>query len=149
MAVNVRVYSLKEFTETAEFTDDNVEQFPLDYFICINASGFIHSTPYFKKDHATVLNLYFDDVDRDHTKFDIVFNMSFPAKACTVEQAESIVSFVNSIPDGATVHIYCTKGKSRSPAVAMYVEEVKNNNTIKFDTYNEYVFNLLKSYDKF
>ena len=149
MTVKVLVYSLKEFTETTKFTDDNLEQFPLDYFICINASGFIHSTPYFKKDHPSVLNLFFDDVDHDHTKFDIVFNMSFPAKACKDEQAKQIVEFVNRIPDSATVHVYCTKGKSRSPAVAMYVEEVKNNNAVKFDTYNEYVFNLLKSYDKF
>lgn len=149
MTVNVLVYSLKEFTETTEFIDDNLDQFPLDYFICINASGFIHSTPYFKKQHPRVLNLFFDDVSHDHTKFDIVFNMSFPAKACKVEQAKQIVDFVNTIPDSATVHIYCTKGKSRSPAVAMYAEKVKNNNAVKFDTYNEYVYNLLTNYDKF
>lgn len=136
--ININVYSKEQF-ENANFYDDNVDNFPNDYFICINATGYVHSVPHFKKDHPRVLNCYFDDTESDVTKFDNIFNVSFEAKALTEEQAIIIKNFINKVPQGSTLHIYCPKGKSRSTAVAKFAgkEDIV--------TYNQHVYKLLCS----
>lgn len=138
MAINVKVYSKKDFEQTI-FNDNTVNQYPLDYFICINATGFVHSIPHFKIEHPNVLNCYFDDTEVDTVKFDTIFNISFDARACTVGQATEIKQFINRIPKDATLHIYCSKGKSRSTAVAKFAgkDDIVN--------YNKHVYNLLCS----
>lgn len=142
--IEIKVYSKKDF-EVAGFSDDNIDHHFTDYFICINATGYVDSIPHFKNSHGRLLNLYFDDVEFDHTKFDQEFNLSFDAKACNRQQATKIKEFLDSIIEKSTLHIYCTKGKSRSPAVAMFAEEYKNNRVGNFENYNQHVYNLLKT----
>jgi predicted protein tyrosine phosphatase len=142
--IDVKVYSKKNFEETV-FTDTNVGQLSDNFFICINATGHIHSIPHFTKSDPNILNCYFDDVDHDHVKFDTIFKMEFNARACTLEQAVEIKNFIDAVPDNAKLHIYCSKGKSRSPAVAKFVEEYKNNKTVEYENYNQHVYTILKS----
>jgi predicted protein tyrosine phosphatase len=132
------VYSKNEF-ENTKFNDENLEQYPNDYFICINATGFVHSIPHFKKEHSQVLNCYFDDTEQDINKYDDIFKVTFEAKALTSSQATTIKHFINAIPSSATLHIYCPKGKSRSTAVAKFAGKADVN------TYNKHVYNLLCS----
>lgn len=145
--INVKVYSKDVFESTALVDDITVKNSP-DYFICVNASGYIHSIPYFKDSHQNVLNCFFDDVDSDQVKFDVIFNVEFGAKACTPEQALEIKNFVDTIPDDCTLHIYCAKGKSRSTAIAKFVHEYKNNTESNITQYNLHVYNLLCSISK-
>ena len=142
--IDVRIYSKEEFKDTG-FTDDNVDQLSEDFFICINASGHIHSVPHFAESHSNVLNCYFDDVGFNHIKFDLIFKMEFNAKACTLDQAVEIKNFIDSLPNTCRLHIYCTKGKSRSPAVAKFVEEYKNNRFVDYENHNRHVYSVLKS----
>ena len=143
--LTVVTYSRKEF-DNIGFNDTNVDSYTNDYFICINATANIHSEPYFNLDHDNVLNLYFDDVLEDCKKFygptDSEFE--FDAKAITVSQAKQLHKFIHSIPDNSVLHIYCTKGKSRSVAVKKYIEEYVNNCTCLVDGYNILVYELLK-----
>lgn len=142
--IDVKVYSKKNFEE-AGFTDANVSQLANDFFICINATGHVHSTPHFTKSHHNILNCYFDDVEYDHVKFDTMFKMEFNARACTLDQAVEMKNFIDAVPDKSKLHIYCTKGKSRSPAVAKFVEDYKNNKTVEYENYNQHVYAILKS----
>jgi predicted protein tyrosine phosphatase len=142
--IDVKVYSKKNFEE-AGFTDNDADQLTNDFFICINATGYVHSTPHFTKSNPNILNCYFDDVEHDHVKFDTIFKMEFNARACTLEQAVEIKNFIDTVPDESTLHIYCSKGKSRSPAVAKFVEEYKNNKTVDYENYNQHVYTILKS----
>jgi predicted protein tyrosine phosphatase len=142
----VTVYPQFNFYETTPFNDSNVENHLNDYFICINSTGHIHSVPHFKQHHPNVLNCSFDDTDHDHTKFDTIFNVEFSAKVCTAEQAKEIVNFVDNIPLGSMVHIYCAKGKSRSTAVGKFVEEYHSLPVkTEYKTYNQFIYNLLCS----
>lgn len=142
--LDIKLYSKELFKQVIEVTDDTVEQ-SSDYFICVNSTGHIHGIPYFNQPHINVLNCTFDDTDHDHTKFDNIFNVEFSAKACTPEQAETIVKFIDTIPDGSVVHIYCAKGKSRSPAIAKFISERRNNTDMETPSYNTHVYELLKN----
>jgi predicted protein tyrosine phosphatase len=144
MYINVTTYSLKDFKNTI-FNDTNVDDFNNDYFICINSSGGIHSVPHFNEEHKNVLNMYFDDVNEDTVKYYGPTDSEFPfnAKACTNSQSKNIYNFIEKIPNNSKLHIYCTKGKSRSVAVAKFVNE--NINKIQYLTegHNTLVYELL------
>lgn len=140
--MKVNVYNQDIFKSTSIYNDSNVENRLDQYFICINSSGYIHSIPHFHKEHFNVHNTFFDDTEYDRIKVsgDIVYF----AKACTDNQAKSIKQFIDTIPEHADVHVYCAKGKSRSTAVAKFIEEYKGvENKTEFKTYNSYVYNLL------
>ena len=146
--LTVQGYSRYGFEEITKFTDSNVDLFPNDFFICVHATGWIHAIPYFKQPHSNVINLVFDDVAVDGSKWSHEYvPISYNAKACTREQAKELKQFIDTIPDNSNVHVYCAKGQSRSPAIAAYIEEYKNNNkNSKFHSYkyNEHVYRLLK-----
>jgi len=143
MAIKVYVYSRQELVNS-KFEDNNLETYPNDYFICINATGYIDSIPYFKNKNSRVLNLYFDDVEKDQKKYDEEFNLTFYAKACTEKQSSKIKEFIKNIPNNSSLHIHCTKGKSRSPAIAKYVTETRKvSNELSFSNFNKHVYNLL------
>ena len=146
--LTVQVYSRYGFEKVTTFTDQNVDSFTNEYFICIHATGWIHAIPYFKKQHSNVLNLVFDDVEKNRKKWIHEYvPISYSAIACTEEQAKELKQFIDAIPTNSTVHVYCAKGQSRSPAIAAFIEEYKNNNrNSKFHTYkyNEHVYNLLR-----
>lgn len=148
MSVNVKTYSRLQIAKETEFKDSTLSNYPNDFFICINATGMLHSIPHFKKDHNNVINLYFDDTEVDKEKW--LGPIKYTAKACTKEQAQQIVEFVDNIPDGSTVHIYCTRGESRSPAIGFFIREYRNNelNVEKSDDINYFLYNLLHTVSK-
>jgi len=144
-----QVYSRYGFEEVTTFTDQNLDEFPNEYFICIHATGWIHAIPYFKQPHKNVLNLVFDDVEKDRKKWIHEYvPITYNAIACTENQAILMKRFIDNIPDNSTVHVYCAKGQSRSPAVAAFIEEHRNKNQhSKFHNYkyNQHVYNLLRN----
>jgi len=150
MAIQIKTYSRQEFISKIFCHDDNVEDFVTDYFLCINASGNIHSIPYFKRCHFNVLNMYFDDVLEDGIKHygptDSEFE--FHAKCCTLEQSKEMHNFIHSIPDGCNLHVYCTKGQSRSVAIAKYVDTYVNNIECTRTGYNLLIYKVLCSISK-
>lgn len=144
----VNVYPQFDFYNTTQFNDNNVEQFNADFFICLNSSGHIHSVPHFKSNHYNVLNMFFDDTDINRIK--VTGNLVYYAWACTKQQANLIRNFIDTIPRDATIHIYCAKGKSRSTAVAKFIEEHNNLNIDNsYYSYNTHIYNLLKDSNGF
>jgi len=147
--LQIKSYSRKEFSLL--FNDETILNYLNDYFICINATGWIHSNPVFKKFYTNVLNLYFDDIEKTGLKLVPWFNNTqnlIYATACSDEQARLIKEFIRKIPDNSNLHIYCTKGRSRSPAIEKFAREYKNNeleNDIK--NYNNHVYKILKECD--
>lgn len=139
----IKIYPQFEFYNTTLFNDSNVEQFKHDFFICLNSSGNVHSIPHFKFNHYNVLNMYFDDTDVNRIK--VSGQTVYYAIACTKEQARVIKQFIDLIPENSTIHIYCAKGKSRSPAVAKFIKEYKSLGSENYVTYNSHVYNLLWS----
>ena len=129
MPIQINVYSRENF-DNCRFTDDNVEAHINDYFICINATGWKHAIPFFKTPHYNVLNVYFDDIYESGLKTVPWFNNTSRiifARACTVDQATEIKNFIDAVPDGSTLHVYCAMGKSRSQSVAQFAREYRNN----------------------
>lgn len=148
MAVNVKIYSRLQIAKETNFKDSTIDQYSSDYFICINATGMLHSIPHFKKDHERVLNLYFDDTEVDKEKW--LGPIKYTARACTRVQALQIVKFIDNIPDQSIVHIYCTRGESRSPAIGFFIREYKNKETnVEKSSYiNYFLYNLLHEVSK-
>jgi len=146
MTIKIITSSRDTFNLTL-FTDENVDSYTDSYFICVNATGWKYSIPFFKKNHNNVLNLYFDDIDKTGLKLVEWYNNTkrlIYAIACSNEQAISIKKFIDTIPNNSILYIYCSKGKSRSPAIEKFVREYRNkeqNNTIKY--YNKHVYSLL------
>jgi predicted protein tyrosine phosphatase len=92
--------------------------------------------------------MFFDDTDTNRIK--VTGNLVYYAWACTNHQADLIRNFIDTIPQDATIHIYCAKGKSRSPAVAKFIEEYKNLNIDNdYYTYNTHIYHLLKDSNGF
>jgi predicted protein tyrosine phosphatase len=140
--MKINVYNQDNFRKLSGFSDSNVDSFVNDYFICINSTGSYYSIPVFKLKHPNVLNMYFDDTEKNKVKTagDIVYF----AIACTDNDAKEITDFIDKIPDNSNIHIYCAKGKSRSTAVAKFIEEYRKiDNKTQFKIYNLYVYNLL------
>ena len=148
--LEVKRYSRKYFEEEmqkANVNDHTVDS-SNDYFICINATGWIHGVPYFKQPHANVIDLYFDDVHKTGLKAIPWYNNDHRiiyAQACTIEQAATLKKFIDAIPDNSVVHIYCAKGKSRSKGVELYINEFYNNLVSDNDGINSNIYSLLKS----
>ena len=59
--------NFKSLMEQQNITDQTVDS-SNDFYICLNSTGWIHSIPYFKEEHANVINLYFDDVESSGPK---------------------------------------------------------------------------------
>ena len=145
MSIQVITYSLEDFTSMSMYNDGNVEDFVSDYFICVNATGNKHSIPYFKHSHYNVLNMYFDDVYIDCVKYygPTDSEYQFNAKACTNEQAKEMFDFISTLPTNIRLHIYCTKGKSRSVAIAKFCDEYLNKTVSTRTGHNGLVYDLL------
>ena len=145
--MEVKIYSRTLFEQVmSDVNDTNVDQLN-EYFICINATGWIHGIPYFKKDHRNVINLHFDDVYKTGLKVIPWFNNDqriIYAQACSEDQAKKLKQFIETIPQDSKVHIYCAKGKSRSKGVEMYINEIYNIEMIQ-EPINSNVYNVLKS----
>lgn len=150
-----RRYSKNDFVRYMsinKINDLSVKNFIKEYFICLNATGWKHSIPYFKESHDNVINLYFDDVENDGPKEIQWFNNTtkiIEAKAMTIDQAIELKKFINRIPDNSIVHIHCTKGLSRSAAVENFINETRNNHIVEQTEGNIRVYNLLKEVNEF
>ena len=143
-------YSKNDFVRqmsVRDINDQSVDQYNNEFFICLNATGWKHAEPYFKKPHNNVINLYFDDVEQDGPKEIQWFNnttKTIDAKAITITQAKELKTFINAIPNNAVVHVHCTKGVSRSAAVDAYMNETCNNKILDLPGMNNRVYKLLK-----
>lgn len=137
---------MNQFMNTTPYNDSNIDLFDKEYFICIHSNGWVHSLSHFDKPHNNVLDIRFDDVDSDGVKQVQWFGgtmKEIAVKKMTTIQAKEIVEFIDGIPNDATLHIYCAKGKSRSTAIAKFTEEYKNNTFLDI-SHNQYVYNMLK-----
>lgn len=145
MTINIVVYSLNKFQTSTRYNDLNVNSYPDDFFICIHATGSTHSIPHFKTHHSNVLTLYFDDVSYDmvHVADAVCDHRICVKKACNKNQALAIVEFINQIPENKTLHVYCTRGTSRSVAIADFARECRNQISVK-TTGNVFLYDLLK-----
>lgn len=112
----VKTYSRQQFFEHINYSEH-------DYYICIHPSGGPDSVPLFSSDLPNVLNTSFDDVLRNERKWGNDVGHYFEARAITMQQADEIVKFIDTIPDDATVHIHCVYGVSRTGSVARFLFE--------------------------
>ena len=125
---NVLVYSHHDFDklcESLDMNDSTIHMFNDLAFISIIGtpevlSKYLHeenTKHLFNTDHDNVLNLDFDDVEKDQTVCGI------QAKAITEKQAEKCVEFIeNNL--GKTFIIHCRAGKSRSQAVSAFITQM-------------------------
>ena len=128
--MKVNVFSKETFIKAMEsrsITDETVETFG-EYFICIDSTGGPWAHRYFYRTHPNVIRLVFDDVAQDETKWGNDVQHYFDAKAMVSEQAAELVSFIKNIPDDSTINICCTKGKSRSVAIASFINNEHHGN---------------------
>lgn len=136
--MKIKIYSKDTFVKAMEsrnINDSTVESFT-EFFICIDPTGGPDTEHYFKQLHNNVLNLKFDDCHVDETKWGNDIQAFYSAKAMIKEQADRIINFVKTIPEDVTINIHCTKGQSRSVAVASFLTG-KNLG-------NQHVLNLLR-----
>ena len=128
--MKTQVYSKETFIKEMNsrgINDSTVSSVP-EYFICIDPTGGPHSVKFFKEEHPNVIRLQFDDCESDETKWGENIQAFYEAKAMVLEQAEIIVNFVKSMPADAIVNIFCTKGMSRSVAVASFLNNTEGGN---------------------
>lgn len=128
--MKTNVYSKIAFVnamKTRNIDDTNVS-FLAEYFICIDPTGGLHARRYFFRDHANVIRLEFDDCVEDTVKWGEDIQAHYNARAMTRGQAEELIEFINKIPTESIINIYCTKGKSRSVAVASFINSAENGN---------------------
>ena len=109
--------------------DSNVEDFENDAFISIigttDDSYDMVGRHHFMENHKNVLNLEFDDVEKDIE----VGGYSF--KAITDEQAEAIVKFIID-NKGKDFYVHCLAGISRSGAVGTFIFDFFKDDDTKF-----------------
>jgi len=117
-------------------TDQTVED-SNDYYICIDSTGGPGSEPYFNKFHPNVLNLSFDDVSEDQLNWGEDIKDYYRAVAPTITQMSYIKTFIDNAV--GNIHIHCTKGQSRSKAVADFINKIESKQDSK------YAYNLIRS----
>lgn len=124
-------------------TDENVESFKDDAFIDIIGKGADDGLKhYFSRDHENVLNLEFDDIDKEEEKFgtqDTLYGM-------TREQAEDVIYFITKNLDRSFT-ICCAAGMSRSQAVGNFINQAMEgefDSTTLLPYPNPHVMALLK-----
>lgn len=132
--MKVNVFSKETFIKAMEsrnITDETVGAFG-EYFICIDSTGGPWAHRYFYRTHSNVIRLVFDDVMADEIKWGNDVQHYFDAKAMVYSQAVELVDFIKRIPADSTINIHCTKGKSRSVAIASFInnEQVGNQHVL-------------------
>lgn len=124
--MKVTSYSKQEFINLAtskNINDSNVDQLVDEYFICIEPSGGPDVIGHFVTPHRNVVSVYFDDVAEDSKKWGEDVKYWFEAKAMTPADATKLSNFIKTFSPDSQVHVYCTKGISRSKAVADFIRE--------------------------
>lgn len=148
--LQIVVYNHKNFDTFCShnaITDDNVETiFNNCAFIsiigtknCLECYLNEKSTKHwFKENHSNVLNLEFDDIDEDIKVNGILY------KALSAKQSLQLYEFIeNNL--GKTFFVHCRAGKSRSQAVAKFINELVDKYVIihKANTVNSGVMKRL------
>lgn len=146
---NTKIYSQREFESIMQdrgIDDSTVWNLKDEYFIGINSNGWIHSIPYFKEQHLNVITLFFEDVIKDEWKvvpYPGVGSKTIYAIACTEEQVKQLKTFIDNVPNGSTIHIYCAQGKSRSVGISAYINHRFNGIQPVDFNFNKHLYNLL------
>jgi predicted protein tyrosine phosphatase len=120
--LKIHVFSKIRFHEVMNennINDDNIDGFKDLALICIHdTSGDFYHNPYFVGSHNNVLNLFFDDVEKD-SEFSPT-NMSKNTRAFTSVDAKKIIKFLNDNKKMTTLIVHCAGGISRSGAVGRF-----------------------------
>lgn len=110
--------------------DKNVEsKTKLALISIVDTDGF--DKYYFKQNHSNVLNLKFDDIEKDIQKY----------KTMNVEQGKQIITFLKNIDKENVVYliVHCAAGISRSGAVATFANEFFELDNEVFKTDNRFI----------
>lgn len=124
----VNVFSRKTFSKSLYNT--------LEYFICINSTGGEDSTSLLPMQATNVINLWFDDVEQDETKWGEEVKHWVHAQAISYSQANNLYSFLERIPEESTLNVYCSKGVSRSGAIAEFLKRERNAQVVSKNEIN-------------
>jgi len=127
-----------EILNMNNITDDNVDEVFQSAFICINdfKGGFYHN-PIFISSHHNVLNLFFDDIEKD---LDIFSTNHLETKVFSKEDAKKIINFLEQHYNIKSLLIYCAGGISRSGAVGQFACSFLNANKEHFNNENPHIF---------
>jgi len=122
--------SFDRFCSANEINDSSVEFYKEFAFISIHNTNdnYIYT---FSKDHLNVLNLTFDDVDRDIPHKNVF--------AMTLSQAKILYEFIIRNSDKKNFAIHCTAGISRSGSVGIFIANYFDVDLNKFENDNPYI----------
>lgn len=109
----VRVYSRKDFKQ--------ITPSEKEYYICIN-SNYGPDSDKIIEDAENVLNVQFDDSLTLERKWAEDEQTYYTATPITFEQGFVLYDFIKKIPIESVVNVYCSKGISRSGAVAEFLK---------------------------
>jgi predicted protein tyrosine phosphatase len=132
-------------------TDSNVENQDNTFYISINSTEGNDNQPYFEKQHANVLTLYFDDCN-EYKKHPIIGSSGgfYEQIPMSEEQALEVIKFVEKMDNNSNVYVHCTAGVSRSGAVGAFINDYfgRSWDKFKFDNPqvipNSHISSLLK-----
>ena len=140
MGINIYVLSKVEFDgllQRNNIDDMNVDEFITVAFISINdSSGDYYKNPLFRINHHNVLNLWFDDVEKDGQ---LSPTNKEETKAFSSSQANTVIEFLNSNKSAKTLFVHCAAGISRSGAVGQFALDYLKGNKESFVTNNKHI----------
>lgn len=142
--MNVYAYNRTDFINLG-VNDDNIEN-TKDYYVSILSSGGPKGVPIFNRPHDNLFMIRFDDVLESGKMWGKDINGYYDAVAITIEQAKLLHGFLSNIPESGNVHVHCVYGKSRTGAVAKYLQEYRLATVynIELDHVNQRVYSLLE-----
>lgn len=133
MDINVMSKSMFDsLMKTNNINDETVEQWNNTvFFISISDTDKFSDSriPHFKRNHKNVLNLSFDDCERDGEPSP---TQPMGTKAFTEEQAIDLLEFIDRNLDKKQCIVHCMAGLSRSPAVALFINDLVGNSYKEF-----------------
>ena len=136
--MKIHVLSKVEFDMTMKnngITNENVESKKDTFFISICGSDFLDDNGhYFTENKSNVLNLDFDDCEKDMTVKEIGTNENIELKAFTKEQAKEVLNFITIQKEKGmkTCVIHCAAGISRSAGCAVAINDFFGGDYKKF-----------------
>lgn len=115
--------------------DNNVEKIDPTCFISItdtdkSVSGRYH---FFKNNHPNVLNLDFDDVEKDGESSP---TQLYNTKAFSEEMASELIDFINKNKHKTQFIVHCMAGISRSGAIGTFINTIQDGDHEAFKRAN-------------
>ena len=126
----------KNILESNNINEDNVEEFG-GAFISINdSSGKFFHEPFFESEHFNVIQLYFDDVERDNE-----FSPTNKIKTQKFNEVhgKQIIEFLKFNRRVKTIIVHCAAGISRSGAVGRFANDYLNGDNNHFKLVNSHI----------